>query len=220
MASKAVRASTQTSGTGIWTEPGSWPRLPRLGSRRRRGRHSGFSLLELLVVVVIIGILASMFTLSVGLTGADRELESSLERLAALLAMASEDALLQGRELGLRFDAEGYEFLVLADDGRSWTPLSGDRLFRRRNWPTGTLVELELEGRLIVLEDPEERAARERAMSPETGDAASGPRPQLFIFSSGELLPEFSLRLRRRIGDRSLALVGQADGSVEIVHEA
>lgn len=190
---------------------------------RPRADAAGFSLLELLVVVVIIGILASMFTLSVGLVGSDRELETALRRLAALLDAASEDALLQGRELGVRFDRAGYEFLVLDDAVQDWTPLSGERLFRRRDWPADTSVELELEGRRVVLEDPDQRAARERALPPEAGsasDAAAGPRPQIFLFSSGERMPEFRLRLRRRFADRGLVLSGKPDGSLEIGDEA
>ena len=66
------------------------------------GRAAGFTLLELLVVVFIIGIMATMFTLSVGVAGGtDRELRRETERLQTLLALALEDASFQSRELGL-----------------------------------------------------------------------------------------------------------------------
>jgi len=38
----------------------------------RPARNAGFTLLEILVVIVIIGVMVSMATLSIGLLGADR----------------------------------------------------------------------------------------------------------------------------------------------------
>ena len=68
------------------------------------------------MVVVIIGILVTMLTLSIGVTGSDRDLEREDNRLRALVSLASEDALLQGRELGLTFLEDGYEFALLDPD--------------------------------------------------------------------------------------------------------
>ena len=89
----------QMSGTGTSTSPCS--------------RAGGFTLLEMLVVVFIIGIMAAMFTLSVGVAGGtDRELRREAERLETLLALALEDASFQSRELGLRLYPGRYEFSV------------------------------------------------------------------------------------------------------------
>ena len=58
-------------------------------------KPSGFSLLELLVVLFIIGILVTMFTLSVGVTGGDREVDNEIDRLQALLKLAGEEAIME-----------------------------------------------------------------------------------------------------------------------------
>ena len=57
---------------------------------------AGFTLLELLVVVFIIGIMAAMFTLSVGVAGGtDKELRRETERLETLVKLALEDSTFQ-----------------------------------------------------------------------------------------------------------------------------
>ncbi|MDJ0927704.1 MAG: type II secretion system minor pseudopilin GspH [Gammaproteobacteria bacterium] len=191
---------------------------------RQRAPASGFSLLELLVVVVIVGILASMFTLSIGLTRGDRAVEQEIDRMQALLEVASEDAVLQGRELGIRFDREGYEFLGQDPDLGNWNLLYGDAVLRRRELDPDLRLALEIEGRDIDLEAPEERAQPEPEADEEDADEDSestqgGLLPQIFIFSSGDIGPPFMVRLRRDFGDLTMLLEVKADGSMEVTRE-
>ena len=134
-----------------------------------RRKMSGFTLLELLVVVFIIGILSTLFTLSVGLTGSDRELETETDRLIAVVQLASDEAVMQGRELGMRFYPDGYEFATFQEDfveyydidesdeteerdQSEWNVLSNEDLLGQRSLPEGILLELEIDGRSIVLD--------------------------------------------------------------------
>ncbi|MGD9340993.1 MAG: prepilin-type N-terminal cleavage/methylation domain-containing protein, partial [Chromatiales bacterium] len=77
----------------------------------RNSTMRGFSLLELLVVFTIIGILLALATLSVNLVGEDENLEKTARRTHALMALATEEALLQGRDFGILFEQRGYQFL-------------------------------------------------------------------------------------------------------------
>src|SRR5439155_20064148 len=108
-ASRAARASTPTSATGI--SPTSL--RPTMRQCARAGADSaGFTLIEIMVVVVIIGVVAALMVLSFTLTGRDRELEKESDRLFALFTYAREQAELQTREYGVLFQDDGYEFLT------------------------------------------------------------------------------------------------------------
>jgi general secretion pathway protein H len=88
--------------------------------RPHRGR--GFTLLEVLVVVFIIGVVATLALLSVDNSAGDDRLQREARRLNALLGIAGEEAVLFGVELGFEVTRDGYRFMRLDDDG--WTPIT------------------------------------------------------------------------------------------------
>lgn len=178
--------------------------------RRSPGRVAGFTLLELLVVVFIIGIMAAMFTLSVGVAGGtDRELRREAERLQTLLTLAAEDANFQARDLGIRLYPQRYEFsvydlgplLVDRTDDR-WSVLKED-LLSTHELPPVFALELEIEGRSVNLEGSEKEVEKNY-------------KPQLFIFSSGDFSDAFVIRIRSQEEDRSYSLSVAQDGEITL----
>ncbi len=105
----------------------------------------GFTLVEMLVVVVIIGVMVVGAVLALGVAGRDRALENETRRLDALLAYARDQAELQTREYGLRFTRNGYSFIAYDARRGQWLEQSDDVL-RPRTLPEGLEFELELEG--------------------------------------------------------------------------
>jgi len=197
-------------------------------------RSRGFTLLELLVVMVIIGIIASMAVLSVGLATRDNGVEKELQRIQDLIGLASEEAVAQGREFGLTFYGKEYEFSAWDAAEAVWKPLGEDaRPFVPHTFAPGTIVDLEIEGRIVKI--AEERPVVTEQKDKTAGDKQSAAgkskskvndkdkdkdRPQVFMDSSGEVTPPFKLRLRPGIGSPGISLRVSESGKVEQVRDA
>ena len=167
-------------------------------------RASGFTLLEVLVVVIIIGIITSMAVVSIRVLGGDHEMDQEARRLAAVLGQAREDAMLEGRDVGLRIDATGYDFMRY--DGRieRWELVAEDPLLRERTFPDGIEAGLWIEARPVKL--PQRAPPTERDQ----------PLPQVVVMASGDLVP-FEVHLERAGTKEIRAVVGSADGKFEIL---
>jgi general secretion pathway protein H len=139
-------------------------------SARLRGRSRGFTLIELLVTLVIISIIISMATLSLGNNEA-RQVQDTAGRLTALIELAKEEALFNGQEMGVAFWQGGYVFY--RQENLQWVPIVDDNEFRPRDLPEGLWITVYLNGLDVDLPgNPEQRK-----------------RPQVFIMSSGEITP-------------------------------
>jgi len=77
---------------------------------------SGFTLLELLVVIVLIAILGSYVVLSVDIDQEPRELEATAQQIRQHLNSASQEAILSGYPVGLLVEDNRLVFLLVGDD--------------------------------------------------------------------------------------------------------
>lgn len=175
-------------------------------------RSAGFTLLEIMVVVVIIGIMLSIFTLSVGSFAEDPGAEDA-RRLHTLVEMASEEAAMQGREIGLTFYQHGYEFALRQvlenEDGQryiQWIPVDNDRLLRARDLGEDLNIDLDLAGAETTL-------LYER-------DSEAEYQPHVYLMSSGEIEPAFAARIRPAFQSLGYVLTAEVDGQLAVNNEA
>lgn len=189
------------------------PARARPLQRILRARHSriraqrGFTLLEILVVIVIIGVMVSMVTLSVGLLGVDREADEQARRFWAVLRQAREEAELQAIDLAVFVGTSDYEFLRFDTRRNEWQPVVDDKLYAQRTLPEGLRFRLWMEGREIVLKPglPDRSKKDENQKWP----------PQLTVLSSGEIVP-FELQLERDSAPALFRITSLADGDLRI----
>ncbi|KGK85545.1 general secretion pathway protein GspH [Stutzerimonas degradans] len=179
-----------------------------------RQRARAFTLIELLVVIVLLGILVSLAVLTTGSSSTSRELRDEARRIAALIGVLSDEAVLDSREYGLLVNREGYRVLRYDEADARWREVERRKVHRLPEWMR---LELELDGTPLELVAPVRQADDRAGLSDadsrgRSRERNSGPRlePQLLILSSGELSP-FSLRLSERKAGGSTWLIA-SDG--------
>jgi general secretion pathway protein H len=161
-----------------------------------------------MVVLVLIGIIFSFAVLSIGGDDLAEAMERETRRLAALIGMAADEAVIRGEELAIHFTDDGYAFLVLR--AGEWQPAQDDRLLKTYKLPAGLNVRLEVEGEPLLLAQPAEEDEEE--------EEEARLVPQVFILSSGEITPFaaiFSADQSRYRYHLSASLLGELDWEVE-----
>jgi len=148
-----------------------------------RARSAGFTLIELMLVVFIIGLITSAAIITFGGDRRDTELDREAERLDALFDYVREQAELQTRDYGFRVNGEGYSFVVFDVLRNEWRTADEDDALRAREFPEGIEPQVTVEGRPIVL-DQKKRTVQDF-------------KPQVMIFANGDL-SSFEVFLRRK----------------------
>lgn len=144
----------------------------------RQLRSSGFTLIEILVVLVVVGMLVALATFTLGSNSVRRDLDNEVEKIFLLMQTVSQQAVLNNTEFGLIIEEEQYQFLAYDQQSGTWKP-SAERLLRPRSIPEWMIVTPYIENDAPRLASDDDQ-----------------PRPDVVLFSSGETTPfelEFSI---------------------------
>ena len=168
-----------------------------------RKQQAGFTLIEIMLVLALIGLMISVVSFTaIGANNYDKVNEQA-KRFQVIFDMASDYAILNQTQLGIRIDEEENTYTYVAlDDEDQWVELPDQKLFATYQLPEFMTLELNLDDLPWEQEDQlfdrnvfdEELSVSDEAVNIGDEEDEPPPPPQLFLLSSGDITP-FELRI-------------------------
>ena len=199
----------------------------------KRLSTKGFTLIEILVVIVIISISVGLVVVNFS-AGSEEDLaEEEITRLQQLLRFAHEQSVIRAQEYGVRFYKTGYRFMQFNEEDDRWENVLKDKLLRSRVLPQPLEINLYIDEVPVQilnsldddpeLEDDTEQENKLASAASDIGDRINEVnetsakevkqiKPQVFLLSSSELTPQFELQIRIPGSDIEKLLYGLAQG--------
>ncbi|MGI2209082.1 type II secretion system minor pseudopilin GspH [Shewanella baltica] len=180
-------------------------------------RHAGFTLMEVMLVILLMGLTAAAVTMSIGNSGPQQALDRTALQFIAATEMVLDETVLSGQFIGIVIEKTSYQF-VFYKDGK-WEPLDKDRLLSEKQMEPGVVMNLVLDGLPLVQDDEEDDSwFEEPLIEPSADDKKKHPEPQVMLFPSGEMSAfELTFITKTDKGGQAEALVvGDALGRLTI----
>tara|TARA_R110002012_G_scaffold85974_1_gene214083 strand:- start:278 stop:910 length:633 start_codon:yes stop_codon:yes gene_type:complete len=160
-------------------------------SSPKKSQLQGFTLIEVMVVIVLIGVMVSAVQFNFSNSKSEQMLQQNSARFAGIFDVAAEYGLLNNIELGLYIDENTYQFLGY--DGVRWSPIVDKPLFEAYPLPEGIEISLQLDDlpiEEVLLFDPAllNNEEDEDAFI-EEDDEDKKLIPQVYILSGGDITP-------------------------------
>ncbi|ANP66334.1 prepilin-type N-terminal cleavage/methylation domain-containing protein [Vibrio alginolyticus] len=180
-------------------------------------KHNGFTLIEILLVLVLLSLtaVAVISTLPTSQKDLSKQYAQSFFQRLQLL---NEEAVLSGKDFGVRVDdaKSTYVLLILTSEG--WQPLKLKQIPSKTKLEEDIALQLELGGGAW---DNDERLFKpgslfDEDMFAEEEDEKKIEPPQVFIFSSAEVTP-FTLSFFPQNGDTfndGWQVIGKESGQI------
>lgn len=155
----------------------------------RRSNANGFTLVEILVVVLIVGITLGFALLAFGDFGSKRRILMSAEQFVNYVKFVQQQAILETSTLGISFNQNGYHVMRFQPPA-SWQAMPSKRIFHQQHFPSNAIVYFESTAKKLR-------------------------HPQIIINSSGDMTA-FRLNFSTLKQDNIATVVGKQDGTVAV----
>lgn len=184
--------------------------------------ESGFTLIELMMVIFVIGIMAGLAVMNVG-GNDEREFRRDVARIKQVLVLAQDEAPFSGEEIGFALDADGtsYSFLRFDEQALVWEPFEKEG-FGVHKLPEQYEIVLEVSGDKVDLvrlyKETYKVSDKLDNWLTEEKPKKKLPVPSLVFFSDGQYTP-FKLEVSNsRVKDLVYTLEGDGLGALSVSH--
>ncbi len=152
---------------------------------------SGFTLIEILVVLVIIGITIGFALLAFGDFGGSRRVVTAAESLSNQIKLIQQQAIMESATYGMQIEAKQYTVLKFSSSS-TWQKSTNPFFKRILTFPSNTLVSF-------------------TSTSPKQ-------QPSIIIYSSGEMTP-FQITFGTPKSPTLIKIIGEANGDIKLDSE-
>jgi general secretion pathway protein H len=160
--------------------------------------RAGYTLVEILIVLLIISIVTSIAVISIG-RNENKEIESFANELSQMLSLAEEQAMLQPTVLGLMLSEHSLQFASFkagsSAEKNTWIPLQ-DTILGKHDIPNAIQVAVEVGG------------SRTNSL-----DRDAKKNPPIIVSTNGEVTP-FTIYLGKKGEKPRYIVTGDADGQI------
>ena len=159
---------------------------------------NGFTLLEVMLVLLLMGLAAGYVMFNAFGASKTDLLKSQAQRLQVIVDMASDFAVLNQQQLGVRIEQTDNEYyFVYLDDDDEWQRIEGEDVYAVHTLPEPFTLTLNLDDLPWIVEDQlfdrelfdENLSVSEDGVEIGSDEDKKLPPPQILIMSSGDVTP-------------------------------
>lgn len=142
-------------------------------------RAKGFTLLEIMLVFVLMGLAASAIAPRLPINSDSQQLAQTAEKLAAQLRFAHEVALTGGQIIGFRIAENQKSYQFVRKDKQQWVSIDNQRYLKPVSLPEDTTLTIQ----------PGDSFWSPALSKANNKEGVENNTPQLFLWRSGEISP-------------------------------